>query len=241
MVSDAISAYDAFGTPAEIQARAARVQQEYDPTVQAGGQVVKDLFSGQMLQDQLKERQPFFDAQRRRLQGVDEAYDREIAETDNQMRAYNLANYGSANQGIGQRRLGAQMRMAKAGDMAARRGDLDVQQEGMKLGLVDAARNLKMANPNLGGQMAQAQTAWSNFPQTELANTQLARSGVLAPHRIRGYSPTTLTPFTQFSPDTSAAGQAGLFSNLFKQGYKQTDGMEGIMGGLKKGWETIFG
>ncbi len=230
---DTIKMYDAFGTPEGILARGKRVQGDYAPTVEAGGQVVKDIFSGQMLQDKLADAQPLFDAQKQQLEGIQDAYDTERAEQLNQMQSYNLANYGAANQGLGQRRLEAQMKMAGAADMASRRGALNVQQEGMKYGLKDAVRNLQLSNPTAGMQMARSQAQFDNFPASQAMMTQAQRMQGFEPFRIQGYQPTNYTPFQGFKPDTTAAGTAGLWSNLFKQGYKQTDGMKGIMEPIK--------
>jgi len=59
--------------------------------------------------------------------------------------------------------------------------------------------------------------------------TQAQRMQGFEPFRIQGYQPANYEPFKGFKPDTSAAGTAGLWSNLFKQGYKQTGGMNDIM------------
>lgn len=233
MGRDAIAAYDAFGTPEEMQARAEAIKQEYDPTVQAGGQVVKDLFSGQMLQDQLSELEAVEQAELNQLAGVQDAFDTERANQMNQMRASNLANYGSANTGLGQRRLDAQMKLATAERMANRTGALNVGQESRRLGLKDAIRNIKLQNPSLGTQTAQMASNFSVFPQSQVGQQQLMRSGILSPHKIRGYQGPTATALTNIRPDTSAAGQGGLMANLMKGAYKQTGGMKDITDGLK--------
>ena len=117
--------------------------------------------------------------------------------------------------------------------MANRRGALNVQQEGMKYGLKDAVRNLQLSNPTAGMQMARSQAQFDNFPASQAMMTQAQRMQGFEPFRIQGYQPTNYTPFQGFKPDTSAAGTAGLWSNLFKQGYKQTGGMESIMEPIK--------
>mgnify|MGYP003644459791 CR=1 FL=1 len=229
---DLMETYDQGQSPTENLAAMRGIQERFQPTVDAAGREASDLFSGQQLQDQLSELQPVETAERQKIAGIADAYATQTAEQMNQLRSSNLAKYGSASTGLGQRRLGAQLGLASAESLAGMRGDLNVGQASRRAGLQEASRQAKMSNLGLGAQMAQQAGQYSTMPSDMAGQYQTRRAGWMQPASIKQPQPQTYDPFTQFKPVASTGQiQSGLMSKIFDQMYKASGGMNSIMGG----------
>jgi len=237
---DLMETYDQGRSPTENLAAMRGIQERFQPTVDAAGREASDLFSGQQLQDQLSELQPVEAAERQKIAGMADSYATQTAEQMNQLRSSNLAKYGSASTGLGQRRLGAQLGLASAESLAGMRGDLNVGQASRRAGLQEASRQAKMSNLGLGAQMAQQAGQYSTMPSDMAGQYQLRRAGWMQPASIKQPQPQTYDPFTQFKPVASTGQiQSGLMSKIFDQMYKAGGGM-GKSGG-KEGIMSLFG
>jgi len=237
---DLIETYDQGMKPGETLATMRGIQERFQPTVDAAGREASDLFSGQQLQDQLAELRPVETAERQKIAGIADAYATQTAEQMNQLRSSNLAKYGSASTGLGQRRLGAQLGLASAESLAGLRGDLNVNQASRRAGLQEASRQAKMSNLGLGAQMAQQQGQYATLPSDMAGQYQTRRASWMQPASIKQPVPNTYTPFTQFKPVASTGQiQSGLMSKIFDQMYKA--GMSQAGGGGGGGVMSVFG
>lgn len=229
---DLMATYDQGRKPGETLAAMRGIQERFQPTVDAAGREASDLFSGQQLQDQLSELRPVETAERQKIAGIADAYATQTAEQMNQLRSSNLAKYGSASTGLGQRRLGAQMGLASAESLAGLRGNLNVNQASRRAGLQESSRQAKMSNLGLGAQMAQQAGQYSTMPSDMAGQYQLRRAGWMQPASIKQPVPQTYTPFDQFKPVASTGQiQSGLMSKIFDQMYKAYGGMGTPAGG----------
>jgi hypothetical protein len=238
MGQDLMATYDQGLDPDEAKSLYTGIQKRYQPSMDAAGRVATDLFSGQRLQQQLADIQPVEEAERQYVAGIKDAYGTQTAEQMNQLRSANLAKYGSASTGLGQRKLEAQMGLASAEALARMRGDMGITQAGRVADMKEQNRQLKLSNLGMPAQMAQQAGQYATLPSDMAGQYQLRRSGWMNPASINQPTAQTYTPFTQFQPVASTGQiQSGLMAKVFDQMYKAYGGMgepsdtKGILGG----------
>jgi len=240
MGQDLIATYDQGMKPDEALSTFTDIRDRYQPSVDAAGQEAVDLFSGQRLQQQLADIRPVEEAERQYIAGMEDAYGTQTAEQMNQLRTANLAKYGSANTGLGQRKLEAQLGLASSEALAKLRGDMGITQAGRVADMKEQNRQLKLSNLGIPAQVAQQAGQYATMPSDMAGQYQLRRSGWMNPAAINQPIPQTYTPFQGFKPVASTGQiQSGLMSKIFGQMYKASGGM-GEPGG-KDGIMSIFG
>ena len=240
MGQDLIATYDQGMKPDEALSTFTDIRDRYQPSVDAAGQEAVDLFSGQRLQQQLADIRPVEEAERQYIAGMEDAYGTQTAEQMNQLRTANLAKYGSANTGLGQRKLEAQLGLASSEALAKLRGDMGITQAGRVADMKEQNRQLKLSNLGMPAQVAQQAGQYATMPSDMAGQYQLRRSGWMNPAAINQPIPQTYTPFQGFKPVASTGQiQSGLMSKIFGQMYKASGGM-GEPGG-KDGIMSIFG
>jgi len=229
LAPDLMKTYDQGLEPEETKALYTDIQKRHQPTVEAAEQEVSDLFSGQQLQDQLAELEPVEEAERQFISGMKDAYATQTAEQMNRMRSANLAKYGSANTGLGQRKLDAQLGLASSEALARLRGDMNIAQAGRRNALKESSRQVKMGNLGMPAQMAQQAAQYATMPTDMAGQYQTRRAGWMSPASISQPVPQTYDPFTQFKPVASTGQiQSGIMSKIFDQMYKASGGMDSI-------------
>lgn len=233
MGRDLMATYDQGLTPEEGLQTFRGIQERFQPTVDAAGDQARGLFSGQRLQEQLSELKPIEEAERQRIAGIADAYDTQTAQELNALKARNLSKYGSANEGLGAMKLGAQMRLAANESLANLRGDMNVGQAERRAAVQEADRQAKFSNLGLGATMAQQAGQFATLPSDMAGEYQRRRADWMAPAKISGVPTATYSPFTQFKPVASSGQiQSGLMTKIFDQMYKAGGGMDTIGKGI---------